>query len=120
MKLSEQEGNWRLEEITAALTTVGLEDMSEHFLPRRRPWCRDSRMWRMVWAGRELRSRMDYILGTDPRLFWDVYVWDPRNNLDHYLIFGCIRGAPLREHSVYLGRRKRLPLQPSATPTRED
>ena len=47
-------------------------------------------------------------------------VWDPRNSSDHYLVLGCLRGNPLREYPEYLGRRKRLPLQPPTTPTRED
>ena len=79
MKLSDPEGYRRVEEISAALTTAGLEDISEHFLPRRCPWCRDGRMWSMVWAGRDVRSRTDYILGTDRRLFWNVSVRDPRH-----------------------------------------
>ena len=68
----------------------------------------------MVRAGRELRPRTDYILGTDRRLFRNVTVRDPHRNSDQYLVLGCLRGAPLREHSEYLGRRKRSP--PSAPP----
>ena len=43
----------------------------------------------------------------------------PTDNSDHYLVLGCIRSAPLREHTKYLGRRTRLPLQPPTIPTRE-
>ena len=74
----------------------------------------------MVREGREVRSRTDYILGTDLRLFWNVSVRDPRHNSDHYMVLGYLRSAPLREHSEYLGRRKRLPLRPLTTPTRGD
>ena len=77
----------------------GLEDMLDHFLPLRRSWCHDRRMWSMVRAGREVRSRMDYILGMDLRLFWNVSVQDPMHNSDHYLILGCLHRTPLREHS---------------------
>ena len=73
----------------------------------------------MVWSEREVRSRTEYILGTDCRLFWSVSVRDPRHNSYHYLVLGCLRSALLREHSEYLGRRKRLPLQPPTTLTRE-
>ena len=53
----------------------------------------------MVRVGREVRSRTDYILGTDRRLFWNVSGRNPRHNLDHYLVPGCLRSAPQREHS---------------------
>ena len=77
----------------------------------------------MVWLGRELhevRSRTDYILGTDRRIFRNVAVRDPRQNSDQYLVLGCLLSAPLREHTEYLGSRKRLPLWSPTTPTRED
>ena len=64
----------------------------------------------MVQVGREVSSWTDYILGTDHRLFWNVFVWDPRHNSDHYLVLGCLHSAPLSEHLEYLRRRKRLPL----------
>ena len=74
----------------------------------------------MVWAGREVRSRKDYILGTDYRIFWNVSVRDPRHNSDHYLVLGCLCSSPLREHSEYIGMRKWPLLQPPTTPMRED
>ena len=63
---------------------------------------------------------MDYILGTDLPLFWNVSAWDLRHNLDHYLVLGCLRRALLREHSEYIGSCKWTPLRPPTTPTRED
>ena len=74
----------------------------------------------MIWEGREVRSRMDYILGKDCCLICNVSIWDPRHNLDHYLVPGCLRGTPMREHSKYLRRHKRTPLRPLTTLTRED
>ena len=74
----------------------------------------------MIWAGREVRYRTDYTLGTDCRLFWNVSVWDPRHNSDHYLVLVCLCSAPLKEHSEYLRRRKRPPLQPLTTLKREE
>ena len=62
---------------------------------------------------------MYYILGTDYRLFWNVSVPDPRHKSEYYLVLGCLRSSPLREPYTYLGRCKRLPLQPPTTPTRE-
>ena len=57
----------------------------------------------MIWEGREVRSRMDYILGTDRCLFEDVSVRKTRHNSDHYMVLGCLHSAPLREHARYLG-----------------
>ena len=68
----------------------------------------------------EVRSRTDYILGTDRCLFWNVSVQYPRHNSDHYLVLGCLRSSPLREHLEYLGRCKRLPFRPPTTLTKED
>ena len=120
VKLLELEDDQRGEEIAAALAAEGLKDMLAHFLPRRRSWCRDRTTWSMIPAGREVRSRTDCILGTDHHLFWNVSVRDPRHNLDHYMVLGCLRSAPLRDHSRYLRGCKRLPLRPPNAPTRED
>ena len=57
----------------------------------------------MIRERREVRSRTDYILGTDFRLFWNVSVRDPRNNSDHYMVMGCLCSTPLIEHYSYLG-----------------
>ena len=80
VKLLEPEIDRRGEDTKAALAIELLKDMSMHFLPRRRSWCQDGRKWRMIRAGMEVRSRTDYILGTDCRLFWNLYVRDPRHN----------------------------------------
>ena len=120
VNLSEPEGDRRGEDIAAAMATEVLEDMSSQFLTRRRLWCRDGRTWSMTGEGREVRSRTDYILGTDRRLFGNVSVRDPMYNSDRYMFLGCLYSAPLREHTRYLGGRKRLPLRPPTAPTRED
>ena len=36
--LAKPEGTTLVEEIVAALVVVGLENMSDHFLPRFKPW----------------------------------------------------------------------------------
>ena len=120
VELAEPEGDRREEDIAATLATEGLEDMAEHFLPRRRRWCRDRRTWSMLRQGRELRSRTDYILGTDRRLFGNVAVRDPMHNSDHYMVLGCMHIASLTEHKWYLGGQKKLPLRPPTDPTRDD
>ena len=67
-----------------------------------------------------MRSRTDYILGTDRHLFGNVSVRDPRHNSDHYLVMGCLHSAPLTEHTRYLEGWKKIPLRPLIAPTRED
>ena len=74
----------------------------------------------MILEGREVRSRTDYILGADCRLFGNVSVRDPRHKSDHYMVMGCLQSAPLKEHARYLRGSKRLPLRPPTALTRED
>ena len=114
------EGDRRKEDITTTLATEGLQDMAAHFLPGQRRWCQDRRTWCMLQKGREVRSRIDYILGTDRRLFGNVSVRDPRHNSDHYMVLGFLPSASLTEHKRYLGGRKKFPLRPPREPTRED
>ena len=114
------EGNRRAENIATDIATAGLEDMARHFLPRGRRWCRDRRTWDMRRKGQVVRSRTDYILGTDRRLFRNVYVRDPRHNSDHYMVLGCLTSAPLLETKRYLEGRKRWPVRPPTEPSRPD
>ena len=115
--LAVPEGDRRAEDILETIATEGLEDMAQHFLPRERRWCRDRRTWGMLRNRREVRSRTDYILGTDRRLFRNVAVRDPRHNSDHYMVLGCLPSASLTEHKRYLGGRKRWPVRPPSKPT---
>ena len=96
-------GRGRDKDITAVVATVGLEDLSEHFLPQWCPWCRGKRAWAVVQLGREVRSRTDYILGSDRQIIQNVAVRDPRHNSNHFMVMVCLCGASPREHSRYLG-----------------
>ena len=69
-----------------AVATVGLEDMSAHLLPRWRAWNLYQRPWVVVKQGRLMRSRTDYMLGSDLQIFHNVAVQDPRHNFGHYTI----------------------------------
>ena len=64
----------------------------------------------MVWEGKVVRSRTDYILGRDRQLFWDVSIQDPLHNTNHYMVLGFLSSAPKREHAKYLTGRKQMPL----------
>ena len=45
------EGNRRAENIATDLATAGVEDMAQHFMPRRKRWSRDRRTWDMRRKG---------------------------------------------------------------------
>ena len=106
--------------IAAAITEAGLEDMTAHFLPRKRKLGRERRTWSMVRGGKAIRSRTDYILGTDCSLFRNVAVRDPHYKSDHYMVVGLLRGGTVREHIRYIVGGRRIPLTPPKRPTRED
>ena len=72
--LGETASNGRGTDITAALTEAGVEDMTAHFLPRKRLWGRERRTWSMVREGKVIRSWTDYLLGADRSLFRNVAV----------------------------------------------
>ena len=120
MDLEDPETDRRGTEIAAAMTAAGVEDITAHFLPRRRRWGRGRRMWSMVREGKVVRSRTDYLLGIDRSLFRNVSVRDPQHNTDHFMVVGCLRSAPEREHTRYIAGRRKLPLRPPTEPTRED
>ena len=114
------DGDRRGAEISAALTEAGFEDMATHFLPRKRRWGRERRTWAMVRGGKAVRSRTDYILGIDRRLFTNVAVRDPRYNSDHYMVMGLLRGGTAKAHENYVAGRRKVPMQLQRRPTRED
>ena len=57
--LGETASNGRGTEIAAALTEAGVEDMTAHFLLRKRLWGRERRTWSMVREGKVIRYRTD-------------------------------------------------------------
>ena len=65
--LGDTENDRRGSEIAAAMTEAGVEDMTAHFLPRKRKWGRERQTWSMVREGKVVRSRTDYHLGTDKK-----------------------------------------------------
>ena len=86
--------------------------MGMHLLPRCRPWLQDRFTWSMRRDGREVQFQTDYILGKYLRLFQDVAIRDPRHNLDHYMVLGCLMGEPAKDLTEYLRKARRLPLRP--------
>ena len=86
--LDDPENDRRGTKIAAALTEAGLEDMTAHFLPRRRRWGRERRTWSMVREGKAVRSWTEFILGTYQSIFQNVSVRDPQHNTDHFMVVG--------------------------------
>ena len=74
----------------------------------------------MVRGGEAVRSKTDYILGTDRRLFMNVSVRDPRYNSDHYMVMGVLRGGTEKANEKYIAGRRKVPMQVNRRPTRED
>ena len=117
--IATSEGSNQKEEIVVANATTRLEVMSAYFLLYRKYWAWDGRIWCMLRLGREVRSRTDYIMGTDIRLFRNVSV-HPWHNSDHFMVLGCLHSATIWEHTIYLGRRWQSPLRPMRQQTQED
>jgi hypothetical protein len=90
-------------EITALLATLGLEDMSGHFIQRRN--FRHGNTWSM--------ERHGIIL----RLFNFVQIADPKYNSDHLMVVGGLQSAPKWENVAYLKSRRRFPLRTQHTTT---
>ena len=61
--MEDSESDRRGTEVAAAMTAAGVEDMTAHFLLRKRRWGRERRTWSMVREGKVVRSRTDYLLG---------------------------------------------------------
>ena len=71
-------------------------------------------------GGREVCSRTNYILVKDRWLLQNVAVRDAWYNTYHYLVLGCLHGAALTTHSLYLGKQTRFPIKPPPTPNGVD
>ena len=67
-----------------------------------------------------VRSRTDFLLGTDISLFRNVSVRYLRHNTDHYMAVRHLRSATAQDHAHYIKGRQKMPLQPPTEPTRED
>ena len=80
---------WLDEDIAVAVTMVGLEEISAHFLPWQRAYNLYQRPWAVMKQGRLMRTLMDYILGYDCQIFQNVTIQDPRHN-----------SSPLHGHGV--------------------
>ena len=100
--LSDPEGTLRGESIVDKLAAAGIMDMGLYFFLWGKPWFKDRCMWSMRRDGQEVRSWTDYIVRKYHRQFEDMAVQNPRHNLSHYMVPGCLRGEPTKELMNYL------------------
>jgi len=99
-------------QVDTLLGTYGLDDMLIHF--RQRKPFRHYKTWHQYRSDTNTihRSRCDYILGTDRRLFQSVGIRDPRHfSTDHYMVVATYLAKPQRSHKKYLLGRKTFPLK---------
>jgi exonuclease III len=99
-------------EIMALLATLGLEDMSTHFLQRKK--FRHGNTWQMGREGNIIQSRCDYTLGTDRRIFKYISIKDPFYNSDNFMMTGGIHSASKNDNIKYRRRRQKFPLRHTA------
>ena len=101
----------RTTQVSEILATYGLMDMLPHF-KQRKPY-RDLCTWTQTRNDHILRSRCDYILGTDRRLFKTVSIRDPRHfSTDHFMVVATFLERPSRSaHKLYLQGRRQFPLR---------
>ena len=91
--LAVPEGNCFREEIAVVIATAGLEDMSMHFLLHLKSWAWYRRTWCMHLYRREVRSQMNYLLGTDCHMFHNVSIRNSWHNYQHYMVLGRLHSA---------------------------
>ena len=109
--LSDPNQDARGSEIIDAMSTHGLEDLLLHFKPRERYSHRQT--WWQERGGFTIRSRCDYILGSDRRMFSNISLKDPRCfTSDHLMVVGRITSATRSKNRSYLRSRTRYPLGP--------
>lgn len=105
----------RTTKVAATISAYGLEDLLLHFRPERRYTHLQTYFSRR--QGKTVRSRVDYILGTDRRLFKSIKMRKPRHfTSDHYMLIGKFLTMPAKVHKGYLRGRKAFPLKSDPDP----
>ena len=71
--------------------------------------------------GRPITGRGDYILGTELREFYYVYIKEPRVSMDHRMILAELKGNGVRRNCKYCkGRTTWVIVEPNGGPIREE
>ena len=102
----------RNREIAEFFALNGVSDLLPHFRQRRH--FRHKTTWfqhRYEPQPHTIRSRCDYICGSDRRLFQKVSIRRPRYDTDHFMVSAVLLSSLPKSHKKYLQGRRRLPLQ---------
>ena len=101
----------RYQQVAYLLVSFGLVDLLGHFMQLLR--FQHMQMWFQVRQGNFLRSRFNYILGLDRRLFETVGIWDLENfSSNHFVLRARLLWRTTRCHSWYLRGQRSFPLRP--------
>ncbi len=100
----------RNQQLGTVLATYGFHDLLSHYKQRRRFKHRTTYFQWRDNLNRVIRTRTDYILATDRRLFEYVSIRDPRYfDSDHYMITARLLASPTPSHKGYLRGRRQQP-----------
>jgi hypothetical protein len=96
-------------EIATMVANLGVEDIIQYFCQKQKH--RKGSTWRMQRGDRWIKSRCDYILGTDKRIFKKISVKEPRHFYsDHLMVVGVLTSRPIKENRRYLMGWKKFTL----------
>jgi len=97
--------NERQIETAALLSSLGLTNLNNNFVQRKRvgDWT-----WFQRREGRRIVRRCDYILATDTESFQALRIKTPRYNSDHRMVMGILRLDYTRQHKRYVEKRARF------------
>lgn len=99
----------RSHHVAAFIAAHGLFDLLPHFLQTSK--YKDHTTWHQMRQGTLIRSRCDYILGTDRRLIQRLRIRDTRHyDSDHYMLRARLLRSPTNCHFKYLKGRRAFPL----------
>ena len=87
--------------LATIISSHSLKYQAQHFMMWRRYHGTKGWTWRMLWEGRPITGKGDYILGLDQRYFYSVSVKDPRMTTGHRMVLACLRGSGLHQNQRY-------------------
>ena len=96
----------REEELATVVAACGLEDMTDHFIPRRRYRGSGCWTWRMQREGRKVKGRGEYVLGTIRCTFFDAGVIEARVHTEHRMVLAELHGQGSQINGAYRMRRQ--------------
>ena len=83
------------------VASCGMQDITEHFIPRMR-YRGDGRWtWRMRREDQKLTGRGDYILCTNRHNFFKAGIREARMNIDHRMVLAVLQGEVAQSNCAY-------------------